>query len=86
MKPNEEKVTKILNQFLDQLGNPLPEKLEESISARVLVPRDLNPEAFAVREDSTLPLQPTEMDARIAVPRGASPPAMARSRCSWPRR
>jgi uncharacterized protein (TIGR03435 family) len=36
MKPNEEKVTKTLNQFLDQLGNPLPEKLEESISARVL--------------------------------------------------
>lgn len=46
----------------------------ESISARVLVPRDLNPEAFAVREDSSLPPQPTELDARIAVPLGASPP------------
>jgi hypothetical protein len=49
----------------------------ESISARVLVPRDLNPEAFAVREDSSLPPQPTDMDSRIAVPQGAAPPEMS---------
>lgn len=46
----------------------------ESISARVVVPRDLNWEAFAVEEKSSLPPQPTELDARIAVPLGASPP------------
>jgi len=46
----------------------------ESISARVLVPRELNLEAFAVQERSSLPLQPTELDARIAFPQGAAPP------------
>ena len=46
----------------------------ESISARTVVPRDLNPEAFQVEESDVLPLQPTDMDARIAVPRGASRP------------
>jgi TonB family protein len=60
---------------LDGHTNIPPSLPLESISARVLVPRHLNPEAFAVREDSTLPLQPTEMDERIAIPRGASPPA-----------
>ena len=49
----------------------------DSISARVVVPRDLNPEAFAVEENSLLPLQPTELDERIAVPRGSAPPEMS---------
>jgi TonB family protein len=46
----------------------------ESISARVVVPRDLNREAFAIQEKSSLPPQPSELDARIAVPLGAAPP------------
>ncbi len=46
----------------------------ESISARTVVPRDLNPEAFQVEESDALPLQPTDMDSRIAVPQGASRP------------
>jgi outer membrane biosynthesis protein TonB len=46
----------------------------ESISARTVVPRDLNPEAFQVEDSDALPLQPTDMDARIAVPQGASRP------------
>jgi TonB family protein len=59
---------------LDGHTNIPPSLPLESISARVLVPRDLNAEAFVVREDSSLPLQPTEMDERIAIPQGASPP------------
>lgn len=46
----------------------------ESISARVVVPRDLNREAFAIEQKSSLPPQPSELDARIAVPLGAAPP------------
>src|SRR5262245_52951584 len=46
----------------------------ESIAARVVVPRDVRPEAYRVQEDASIPLQPTEMDARIAVPVGAAPP------------
>jgi outer membrane biosynthesis protein TonB len=46
----------------------------ESISARTVVPRDLNAEAFQVEETNELPLQPTDMDARIAVPQGTSRP------------
>jgi outer membrane biosynthesis protein TonB len=46
----------------------------ESIAARVVVPRDLNQEAYGVREAISAPLQPTEMDERIAVPQGAAPP------------
>jgi TonB family protein len=61
--------------YLDGHSN-IPASLPlESISARVVVPRDLNREAFAVEEKSWLPPQPTELDARIAVPQGASPPA-----------
>jgi len=48
----------------------------ESIATRVVVPRDLNAEAFGVREDSTLPLQPTELDERVAIPVGAAPPSV----------
>lgn len=46
----------------------------ESIAARVVVPRDLNREAYQVTEDSSKPLQPTDMDERITVPVGAAPP------------
>jgi TonB family protein len=46
----------------------------ESIAARVVVPRDLNPEAYGVRENSSLPLQPTEMDERVTVPQGSALP------------
>ncbi len=45
----------------------------ESIAARVVVPRDINREAYGVTEDLSTPLQPTDMDARIAVPQGAAP-------------
>jgi len=46
----------------------------ESIAARVVVPRDVNREAYGVREDLSTPVQPTDMDERIAVPIGAAPP------------
>jgi hypothetical protein len=49
----------------------------ESIAARVVVPRDVNREAYGVREDSSTPVQPTDMDERIAVPVGAAPPEMS---------
>ncbi len=46
----------------------------ESIATRVVVPRDLNQEAYGIKEDLSAPLQPTDMDARFAVPIGAAPP------------
>jgi len=46
----------------------------ESIAMRVVVPRDVNQEAYGVKEDFSSPLQPTDMDARIAIPIGAAPP------------
>src|SRR6202140_3747632 len=46
----------------------------ESIAARVVVPRDVNREAYGVREDVSTPVQPTDMDERIAEPVGAAPP------------
>jgi outer membrane biosynthesis protein TonB len=46
----------------------------ESIAARTVVPRGIRREDFAVEEPSTLPLQPTDMDERVTVPQGASPP------------
>jgi outer membrane biosynthesis protein TonB len=45
----------------------------ESIAARVVVPRDIKREAYSVVEDHSAPLQPTEMDSRIAVPQGSAP-------------
>jgi TonB family protein len=48
----------------------------ESIAARVVVPRDINREAYNVQEDHSTPLQPTDMDERIAVPVGAAPPEL----------
>jgi len=46
----------------------------ESIASRVVVPRDVNVEAVQRPEESSLPLQPTEMDERVTVPHGAMPP------------
>lgn len=48
----------------------------ESIAARVVVPRDVHREAYGVKEDYSTPLQPTDMDERIAVPVGAAPPTV----------
>ena len=48
--------------------------LLESIATRVVVPRDINPEAYGVRENNSLPLQPTEMDERVTVPQGSALP------------
>src|SRR5437763_8459319 len=48
----------------------------ESIAARVVVPRDVSREAYGVREDFSVPLQPTDLDQRITVPAGAAPPAV----------
>jgi len=48
----------------------------ESIARRVVVPRDVNREAYGVQEDLTAPLQPTDLDLRITVPAGAAPPAV----------
>jgi len=46
----------------------------EAIAARTVVPRGIKREDFAVEEPSHLPLQPTDMDERVTVPQGASPP------------
>lgn len=45
----------------------------ESIAARVVVPRDVSREAYGVQEDLSTPVQPTDLDERIAVPQGAAP-------------
>lgn len=49
----------------------------ESIAARVVVPRDVNREAYGVKEDLSTPVQPTDMDERIVLPVGAAPPEMS---------
>jgi outer membrane biosynthesis protein TonB len=46
----------------------------QSIAARVVVPRDIQREAYSVVEDISIPLQVTEMDQRIAVPQNSAPP------------
>ncbi|HEY5070324.1 MAG TPA: TonB C-terminal domain-containing protein [Candidatus Acidoferrum sp.] len=46
----------------------------QSIAARVVVPRDIQREAYSVVEDHSIPLQVTEMDQRIAVPQNSAPP------------
>jgi TonB family protein len=56
----------------------------ESIAARVVVPRDLNNEAYGVKEDVATPLQPTDMDERITVPQGAAPLDMTEPLMSVP--
>ncbi len=45
----------------------------ESIAARVVVPRDVNQEAYNVKENPSTPVQPTDMDERIAIPQGGAP-------------
>jgi TonB family protein len=50
----------------------------ESIAARVVVPRDVNQEAYNVKETSSTPVQPTDMDERIAVPQGGAPLEMSK--------
>ena len=52
----------------------------DSIAARVVVPRDINAEAYSVVEDQSAPLQPTDLDERIAVPQGSAPPQPSDSR------
>jgi outer membrane biosynthesis protein TonB len=46
----------------------------ESIAARVVVPRDISRQAYDVVEDTSIPLQITDMDRRIAVPQNSAPP------------
>jgi TonB family protein len=46
----------------------------ESISARVVVPRDVEPTAFVPEENRSAPVQPTDLDARIAIPQGTAAP------------
>jgi TonB family protein len=40
------------------------------------VPRNVSREAYSVQEDLSIPLQPTDLDERITVPVGASPPSV----------
>jgi TonB-like protein len=49
----------------------------DSIAARVVVPRDVNREAYSVTEDHSTPVQPTDMDERIVLPAGSAPPEMS---------
>jgi len=49
----------------------------ESIATRVVVPRDVNREAYGVTEDHSTPVQPTDMDERIVLPAGSAPPEMS---------
>jgi hypothetical protein len=49
----------------------------ESIATRVVVPRDVNIEAYGVTEDQSTPVQPTDMDERIVLPRGSAPLEMS---------
>ena len=44
----------------------------ESIAARVVVPRDVNQEAYNVQEKHSTPVQPTDLDERIAIPTGGA--------------
>lgn len=48
----------------------------ESIAARVVVPRDINREAYGVVENRARPAQPSEMDERIVMPIGAAAPVV----------
>src|SRR5262249_9647441 len=48
----------------------------ESIAARVVVPRDVNREAYGVHEDLTVPLQPPDLDERIPGLVGPPPPGV----------
>jgi TonB family protein len=50
----------------------------ESIAARVVVPRDVSQEAYNVQETAATPVQPTDMDERIAIPQGGAPLEMTK--------
>ena len=51
----------------------------DSIVARVVVPRDVKQSAYHVEDRADAkPLQPTDMDERIAVPQGSAPPEIRR--------
>lgn len=52
----------------------------ESIATRVVVPRDVNQEAYNVKENTSTPVQPTDMDERIAIPRGGAQLEMTQGR------
>jgi outer membrane biosynthesis protein TonB len=52
----------------------------ESIATRVVVPRDVNQEAYNVTENTSTPVQPTDMDERIAIPRGGAQLEMTQGR------
>lgn len=47
----------------------------ESIATRVVVPRDVNVEAVQRPDESSLPVQPTDLDERVTIPKGAALPA-----------
>lgn len=49
----------------------------DSIATRVVVPRDVNREAYSVTEDHSTPVQPTDMDERVVLPAGAAPLEMS---------
>jgi hypothetical protein len=49
----------------------------DSIATRVVVPRDVNREAYNVTEDHSTPAQPTDMDERIVLPAGSAAPEMS---------
>jgi hypothetical protein len=60
---------------------PLEEKSQippglplESISARVVVPRDAKIEPLPGRDPSAAPTRPSQLDERIAIPSGVAPP------------
>jgi outer membrane biosynthesis protein TonB len=46
----------------------------DSISKRVVVPRDINREAYGVVEDRSMPAQPSDLDERVTVPLGSQLP------------
>ncbi|MGA2099170.1 MAG: TonB family protein [Candidatus Acidiferrum sp.] len=59
---------------LDGKSN-IPKSLPlESVATRVVVPRDINQEAYNVQENTSVPVQPTDMDARVVMPQGAAAP------------
>src|ERR1700732_5402111 len=49
----------------------------DSIATRVVVPRDVNREAYNVTEDHSTPAEPTDMDERIVLPAGSAAPEMS---------
>jgi TonB family protein len=64
--------------YLDGRSNIPTDLPLESIVARVVVPRDVKHEGHHHDDRSTaIPLQPTDMDARITVPQGSAPPEIS---------